>query len=459
MQTRRIFLCATASLLLLAGCATQPSLEAAPPIVFVHGNGDTAALWQTTIWRFESNGWPRERLHAIELPYPLARDDDSKDQAGRTSTAQHMSFLKSEVERVRSVTGAAKVILFSNSRGGYAIRNYIQNGGGAATVSHAILGGAPNHGVWAIKGFRESNEFSGTGPFLSGLNAPKNTNGDEVSGPVKWLTIRSDRNDKFAQPDGLWIGARGTATNVSYAGPELKGASNVVIPQIDHRETSFSPAAFAAAWSFITGKAPAMTGIAAETPVVLSGSVTGMGVDSLDPKSGNFANNRPLAGAGLAIFETDRASGTRSASAAYTARIGADGRWGPFTAKAGAAYEFEIAAPGYAVTHIYRSGFPRSSSIVNLRAERIAEADRQTGAILTFSRPRGYFDAQRDKMIFDGQSPPPGVPAAGAGVSSSTIKLAQPADRAVTGEFNGERLTGRTWSAAGNHVTVLELTY
>jgi hypothetical protein len=246
---------------------------------------------------------------------------------------------------------------------------------------------------------------------------------------------------------------------VSYAGPELKGASNIVIPQIDHRETSFSPAAFAAAYSFITGKAPAMTGIAAETPVVLSGAVTGMGVDSQDPKSGNFANNRPLAGASLAIFETDKTSGTRTGGAAFMARIGADGRWGPFTASAGAAYEFEITAPGYAITHIYRSGFPRSSSIVNLRAERIAEADRKTGAILTFSRPRGYFDAQRDKMSFDGQSPPPGVPPAGAGVSTSTIKLAQPADRAVSGEFNGERLTGRTWSAAGNHVTVLELTY
>ncbi|MBP8148864.1 MAG: twin-arginine translocation pathway signal, partial [Limnohabitans sp.] len=25
------------------------------PIVFVHGNGDSANLWQTTLWRFESN--------------------------------------------------------------------------------------------------------------------------------------------------------------------------------------------------------------------------------------------------------------------------------------------------------------------------------------------------------------------------------------------------------------------
>ena len=33
-----------------------------PPIIFVHGNGDHAALWLTTLWRFESNGVPSDRL-------------------------------------------------------------------------------------------------------------------------------------------------------------------------------------------------------------------------------------------------------------------------------------------------------------------------------------------------------------------------------------------------------------
>lgn len=60
---------------LLAGCAGTPPREAQPPIVFVHGNGDTAALWYPTVWRYESNGWPRERLFAVDLPYPLARTD------------------------------------------------------------------------------------------------------------------------------------------------------------------------------------------------------------------------------------------------------------------------------------------------------------------------------------------------------------------------------------------------
>jgi hypothetical protein len=94
-----------------------------------------------------------------------------------------------------------------------------------------------------------------------------------------------------------------------------------------------------------------------------------------------------------------------------------------------------------------------------MRPERISDADRQAAAILLFTRPRGYFDAERDAMQFDGQSPPPGVPATGAGIASSTLKLAAPTGRAVPAEFNGERLVGRTWSAVGQHVVVLELTY
>ena len=452
---RRLWL--AGAIALLTGCAAGPSLQDAPPVVFVHGNGDTAALWQTTIWRFESNGWPRERLHAIDLPYPLARDDDTRPQPGRTSAAEHVAFLKSEVEKVLQATGAKQVVLVGNSRGGNAIRNYIYNGGGAARVSHAILGGTPNHGVWANPGVNENNEFSGTGPFLRGLNAPKNANGDEVGPPVKWLTVRSDGNDKFAQPDGRWIGRPGSPTFVTPAGPELKGATNVVIPRIDHRETSYSAAAFAANWRFLTGRDPATTQPLPEANPVLSGKLTGLGVDPRDAKTGNFSNNLPLPGAKLEVYAVDAATGERRGPAAYTTSVGADGRWGPFRAQPGTAYEFVVSAPGYATTHIYRGAFPRSSDIVHLRAERLAEADKDAAAVVSFVRPRGYFDPPRDRMSFDGQTPPPGVPA-GAGVASSKIKLASAAPRPVFAEFNGERIVGRPWPAAEVHLAILELT-
>ena len=449
---------------LALGLAACSSLTARapekPPIVMVHGNGDSAALWQTTMWRFESNGWPRERLHAIELPFPLARDDDTRAQPGRTSTAEHMAFLKSEVETVLRRTGAAQVVLMGNSRGGNAIRNYVQNGGGDKTVSHAILGGTPNHGVWAVPlaGLSDHSEFAGHGAFLRGLNAPKNAAGDEVTGPVRWLTVRSADNDKFAQPDGLWIGKRGTATGVTAAGPELKGARNVVIPRIDHRETSYSQPAFEAALAFITGQTTPAAAIAPEGPRVrLAGRVTGMGLDTQNASSGNFQNNLPLAGARVEIYAINSDSGERTGAALSATTVGADGRYGPVEVPSGSALEFVVSAPGYATSHIYRSGFPRSSSIVNLRLERIAPADRDAQAMVQFVRPRGYFDPPRDRMSLDGKAPP-GVPP-GAGVASSKLKLTSAAPRAITAEFNGERLVGRVWPLAEQRVTVLELTY
>jgi hypothetical protein len=51
------------------------------------------------------------------------------------------------------------------------------------------------------------------------------------------------------------------------------------------------------------------------------------------------------------------------------------------------------------------------------------------------------------------------VPPVGAGVSSAKLLLPGGPERAVAGEFNRERLTGRSYRAAEGHVVVLELTY
>jgi pimeloyl-ACP methyl ester carboxylesterase len=447
---------AWAAAALLAACAAPAALQPAPPpIVFVHGNGDTAALWSTTLWRFESNGWPRERLHAIDLPYPLARDADDVPQPGRTSTTEHMRFLAAEVDAVLARIGASQVVLFGNSRGGNAIRHYIAHGGGAAKVSHAILGGTPNHGVWADPGFRPTNEFNGAGPFLTALNN-QGAPGVEITPGPKWMTIRSDTNDKFAQPDGVWIGAKGRPTNVGFDGPELRGAENVVVPGIDHRETSFGPQAFAAAYRFVTGREPVHTEPVPEAAPVLDGKVSGRGLGN-DPAQGSFATNLPLAGATVEVYAVDAATGERQGPALHRRTTGADGRWGPFTAAAGQAYEFVVAAPGYATTHVYRSPFARSSDLVHLRAEVLAAADRSAGSVVTLTRPRGYFGLPRDRVRLDGRDPAPGIPPGVAGVSSSTVKLPPGPLRAVVAEFNDERIVGRNWPAGENRVVFLEL--
>jgi len=451
MIHRRTWLALAAAL--LGACASPPAPQAQPTIVFVHGNGDTSALWMTTLWRFESNGWPRERLHAVDLPYPLARDDDTAAQPGRSSAAESAQALAAEVDAVLQRTGASKVVLVGNSRGGNAIRSYVQNFGGAAKVERVVLGGTPSHGVWANAAFRPNNEFNGAGPFLTGLNAPKGPNGDEVTPGVGWMTIRSDNNDKFAQPDGVWIGARGTPTNVGFDGPALKGANNVVLPGRDHREVSFHAEAFAKTYEFIAGRAPASTAITPEAKPLLDGKVSGIGPAG--------ASNLPLAGATIEVYAVDPGTGARRGAALHRKQVGADGRWGPFQAEPGTFYEFVLGAAGYATTHIYRSPFPRSSSIVDFRPERLADADKDAASVVIFTRPRGYFGVPRDRIVFDGITPPPGVPSGVAGVSSSKLKVRDGVGRPVVAEFDSgplhERIVGSAWPAAENRVVVLEL--
>ncbi|MBC7483122.1 MAG: twin-arginine translocation pathway signal, partial [Rhizobacter sp.] len=233
------------------------------------------------------------------------------------------------------------------------------------------------------------------------------------------------------------------------------GAENVVIAGIDHRETAYSPKAFEAMFRFLTGKPPVSLKVAPEASVVLGGTLSGYGVGN---QNGTAPSNLPMAGATVEVYVTNPATGARLGPAVHLKLTGDDGQWGPFSAEAQARYEFVITANGYATTHIYRSPFPRSSNIVNLRAERMADADKGAAAVVTLTRPRGYFGLPRDSISLDGQSPPPGVPQGTAGVSASKLKLTDGAGRAVAGEFNGERIVGRAWPAANNEVVLLELT-
>src|SRR5262245_30922202 len=96
------------AILALLGLPAPPAAAQAadPPIVFGPGNGETAALWLVQIWRFESNGHPRDRLWAIDMKYPTARSVDDKAQVGRSSSLEAMRELAAFVAEVRQRTGA-----------------------------------------------------------------------------------------------------------------------------------------------------------------------------------------------------------------------------------------------------------------------------------------------------------------------------------------------------------------
>jgi pimeloyl-ACP methyl ester carboxylesterase len=429
---------------LAAGQSADPAAD--PPIVFVHGNGDTAALWIAQAWRFESNGYPRDRLFALDLRYPSARAVDATAQDGRSSTGDAMGALAALVAEAKARTGAPKVALVGNSRGANAIRNYVRNGGGRDHVSHVVLGGGTNHGVRVSETEAVGSEFNGAGDFMKQLNGGP----DEVMAGVKFMTIRSDRHDKYAQPEGRFIGSPGKPTGISYDAPALKGAENVVLAGLDHREVSFAPAAFVAAYRFITGRMPARVEILPEAEPVLNGSVTGMTAGSYD--------NIPAHGARVAIYEIDPRSGQRQGEAAHAKTTGADGAWGPFKAKSDAFYEFVVEIDGHPITHIYRSPFPRGSNVLHLRPTVLGKGEETAGSVVTISRPRGYFGHGRDVFLIDG-APPQGVNDGVPGTSTGKLVLPAGPRRAVAVRFNLESFAVQTWPWADKHLVIAEFHY
>src|SRR5258708_36382210 len=129
--SRRLVLKSAGALPLLAGSfglpllgvraraqtAPAPSAPEVPPILFVHGNGDHAALWITTLWRMESNGVPHERMLAINFTDPLARTDDAVAQEGRSSTADQHPEVSEAINELKQRTGASRLALVGHSRG------------------------------------------------------------------------------------------------------------------------------------------------------------------------------------------------------------------------------------------------------------------------------------------------------------------------------------------------------
>jgi len=424
---------------------TAPAAEI-PPILFVHGNGDHAALWITSLWRMESNGVPRERMFAINFTDPLARTDDKVEQAGRSSTEDQRRELAEAIRELKGRTGASRVALVGNSRGGNPIRNVIKNGGGK-DVSHAVLCGVPNHGVYQWDDGL-GGEFNGRGPFLRGLNEGES----EVTDGTAFLTLRSDGNDKYAQADGRFVGKPGVSTGVTPESPALKGATNLVLGAIDHRETAYHPRAFREIYKFIAGREPQRLDIVPEVQVKLSGLVTGT--------PGGVVTNRPVSGASVDVYRVSAETGERSGGPIHSSQTGADGRWGPAQVDPSWYLEIVLTSPGSTTTHFYRSPFPRSSEIVHLRAARaLGPADAGAGAVVLMSRPRGYFGLPRDVVLLDGKEPTdvkPGVPTD----SVTTLRLpATEAGRPVVALFNGERIVARAWPASENRIAVAELTY
>jgi triacylglycerol lipase len=199
---RRVALIGATLITLLAAPAAASALE---PIVFVHGWNSSGSTWNTMASRFAAAGYPASHL-------------DKWSYTASQSNATTAQQLASEVQRVRTATGAAKVDIVSHSMGGLSSRYYLKNLGGQAAVDEWVSIAGPNHGTnFANLCFQTScYEMRAGSSFLTALNSGDETPGDTVRYATWWSPC-----DEVINPDTSTIlsGATNTQTGcLSHSG-------------------------------------------------------------------------------------------------------------------------------------------------------------------------------------------------------------------------------------------------
>jgi pimeloyl-ACP methyl ester carboxylesterase len=446
--TRRTFLSGGAAALAGAAAAQDtrerpPAREPGrdtPPILFVHGEGDSAALWMPTLWRFESAFHSRSRLFAADMRLPNARRNDALREPGRSSTEEATAQLSQEIARARRTSGIDHLVVVAHGRAGNILRNYLRLNP-RPPLRAAILCATPTSGTIVSDRHMTGSEYNGAGRFLRTLNAMP----DGTPGGTPTFTL-SGTMDKWAQPDGRFLGLPGVPTGIDPASPGLPGAPNIILQGADHLEAAYSAEAFAEIWRIVTGEPPPGFDIRPEIRPVLNGRVTGF--------QAGVPTNIGVAGARVRLFAVDPATASRTGPALHDRTTRADGLWGPFEADPASHYEFEITARGHPVTHLYRAPFLRGSDHVHLRPWLAGTDDPKEGALVVVSRPRGYFDFGRDRIEIAGQAiqGTPDIP------HENILRVAGPATgQAMAAIHNETRLAALAWPLAERHVAVIEL--
>lgn len=339
----------------LTGCGDRPPspppgcADAPRPIVFVHGFLGGGDNFAPTVLRFASNGYCSDYLRTYDWN-TLSFDMEA-------NTADLDAF----VNQVLDETGAEQIDLVGHSMGGRLCHQYLQDH--AERVAHYVHAAS-----------------------FCDLTFPE-------APPV--LVLSSDEDTIL-----------GTCT--------IDGADNQDVDGADHLQIVTLPETFAALYRFFNaGQAPDTTRVVAETPVILSGKVLDIGM------------NTAGAGASVSVYPLDASSGERL-EAAPAARFTAaeDGRWGPFEADPATYYEFEVTQAGTRPFHYYRQPFLRSTALVYLR--RLPESnlllnnmlgdiryDDASSTIVFFNAHQALY-AGRDSATLDGvdlvtpeMAPPP----------------------------------------------------
>jgi len=184
-----------------------------------------------------------------------------------------------------------------------------------------------------------------------------NSSPERAAKVARYVTFDSGYSCDNPSPDGiptlsLW-GDHGF-----HVGCEMAGATNVVIENAGHVQTASSADSFFETYKFLTGFRPPLTKYI--LPQLL-------GRIELAGRAVIYGKNIGVEDASVEIWRVNRDTGARIRSrpdAVYV--LDETGDWGPFRARRGQAYEFNIVREGESDHPFYQEPFIRSDYLIRL---------------------------------------------------------------------------------------------
>jgi Lipase C-terminal domain/AF_1763-like, C-terminal domain/Lipase (class 2) len=284
------------------------------PILFVHGVLSNGGNFESQVMRFESNGYRKGWVETISY--------DSLAAAGEEYNGEVEEQIEKAIAKLKERTGASQVDLIGHSEGTKVIYHYLTESLKAAEHDQTVA-------------------------------AYVNIDGQEKLPPVRTLALWAEKS-------------QGTVA----ANREIPGATNVLIPNETHVQSSTSATSFIQMYKFLRGNEPRHDIRPMRNKIQIAGH-------ALD-----FPNNTGLVGDTLVIWPVNsegfRYTSGRLANPVATIPITkggtGEGEWGPVTVQARQRYEFELEQPGEPTLHIYYPNFTRNDYQLGLLASPAIEA-------------------------------------------------------------------------------------
>ncbi len=266
------------------------------PVIFVHGflaSGDT---WAKFSQAFRAAGYCPDRL--------VAYDWNTLVQQTNQAAA-----LDAVIDAVRARTGAKQVDIIGHSAGGGVGYAYLSDSIRAAKVNHYVHIGS-------------MNQKRPAGP----------------KGSVPTLNLWSDGDRVMA-------------------GKDIPGASNTMLPGLDHYQIATSAASFEAVFQFLNHAPQKVIAPAANERVRIGGRALFLG------------ENNPAIGAAVEVYSLDPHTGKRSGALIAMLTTDAQGYWSVQDMPANVPIELVLRTTDTErPVHYFREGFSQPDDLVYLRA-------------------------------------------------------------------------------------------